>query len=259
MTLGKFAKIFLRVLLAVFLLLILLWGFIQTEWGQNWLAHQVTARLSKDLRTKISIKHISIGFFNKLEMNGFLLEDQKNDTLLYAGDLRVRITDWFFLQDKAVLKYVGLSDAVIKTNRKDSVWNYAFLDEYFESSSSDTTTKEKKPSGIQFDLKTIEMNNVHFINRDAWAGSDMEVMLGKLNLQAEEISISRKRVAISSIDLDRPYFSILNNKGNRPDTLDHSTSDTSRSTEPTWNFTFKDVQIKNGRFRNDKDSMVATV
>ena len=192
-------------------------------------------------------------------MNGFLLEDQKNDTLLYAGDLRVRITDWFFLQDKAVLKYVGLSDAVIKTNRKDSVWNYAFLDEYFESSSSDTTTKEKKPSGIQFDLKTIEMNNVHFINRDAWAGSDMEVMLGKLNLQAEEISISRKRVAISSIDLDRPYFSILNYKGNRPDTLDHSTSDTSRSTEPTWNFTFKDVQIKNGRFRNDKDSMVATV
>jgi hypothetical protein len=48
-----------------------------------------------------------------MEMEGLLIEDLKKDTLLFAGQARVRITDWFFLRDKAVLKYVALDDAVV--------------------------------------------------------------------------------------------------------------------------------------------------
>jgi hypothetical protein len=46
-------------------------------WAQNWLARQVTQRLSRDLQSRISIKHVDIGFFNYLNLEGVLVEDQK--------------------------------------------------------------------------------------------------------------------------------------------------------------------------------------
>lgn len=69
--------------------------FIQSPWGQNWIVRQVTSRLSKDLQTKISIKRVDFSLFDKMHLEGLLLEDRAGDTLLYAGDMKVRITDWF--------------------------------------------------------------------------------------------------------------------------------------------------------------------
>ena len=102
------------------------------------MARQVTKKLSRDLQTHISIKNVKIGLFSfdKMDLEGLLVEDQKKDTLLYAGKFQVRITDWFFFKDKAELKYVGLEDATIHLNRTDSIWNYNFLEQYFSSSSS---------------------------------------------------------------------------------------------------------------------------
>ncbi|HZH36910.1 MAG TPA: hypothetical protein VEX65_06535, partial [Flavisolibacter sp.] len=72
----RFYKITGRIFLSILLLLILIWAFLQTDWGQNWLAREVTGRLSKELQTKISINHVSIGFFNRMELKGVYLEDQ---------------------------------------------------------------------------------------------------------------------------------------------------------------------------------------
>ena len=66
-----------------------------------------------------------------MSIEGLLLEDQKHDTLVYAGTAKVNITDWFFFKDNATLKYIGLTDAVVNINRTDSVWNYQFLIDYF--------------------------------------------------------------------------------------------------------------------------------
>ena len=70
--------------------------FIQTPGGQKWIAKQVTNRLSRDLQTKVSIAHIDFALFNRMNLGGVLIEDRDRDTILYAGQVRVRITDWFF-------------------------------------------------------------------------------------------------------------------------------------------------------------------
>ena len=108
-----------------------LWGLIQITPVQNWLVSKVTNSLSKNLKTKVSIKHIELSFFNKMSLEGLLLEDRKHDTLVYAGAAKVKITDWFFFKDNATLKFAGLTDAIININRTDSVWNYQFLIDFF--------------------------------------------------------------------------------------------------------------------------------
>ncbi len=190
---------------------------------------------------------MSIGFFNRLDLEGVYVEDQNKDTLLYAGTVKVRITDWFFFKDRAELKYIRLDDAVIKMNRTDSVWNYAFLTTYFASSD---TTPVKKSSGIQFDLKEVALNRVTFLKRDAWLGNDLTVKLGALTLNAEEISAAKKNILINDIAIADPYFSTLSYKGKAVDT-----------TASSMDFTIQlnHLKITAGRFRMDKNDYTPTV
>jgi hypothetical protein len=245
--LRKTFKILGRVFLSIILLLILIWAFLQTDWGQNWLARQVTGRLSRDLQTKISIKHVSFGFFNRMDLEGVYVEDQKKDTLLYAGAVKVRITDWFFVKDDAVLKYIGLENAVINFNRTDSVWNYGFLANYFAS--TDTATIKKK-AGIRFNLKTVDLDNVRFVQKDAWLGTNIDARVGSLDLDARNISVSDKEILVNSVAITDPYFSSLSYKGRYVDTT---------SSKNDWRIGINTITINNGRFRMDKDDYTPDV
>ena len=140
----EYWRILSRIFLVIFLLLILTWGVIQTPWGQNWLASQVTSRLSHDLQTKISIQHVDFSFFNKMNLQGVIIEDRNHDTLMSADKLQVRVTDWFILKDHAELKYVALENAIVKFQRTDSTWNYQFLQDYFAPAPGQNQRKEQE-------------------------------------------------------------------------------------------------------------------
>ncbi len=186
-----------------------------------------------------------------MDLNGVLVEDQKKDTLLYAGTFQVRITDWFFFKNKAELKYIGLENATINLNRSDSTWNYAFLEAYFASSPGST---KKKNAGIEFDLKKVVMKNVQFNMLDGWVGSDMRVKVKGLDMDARSITITSKTVDVSSLVLDDPYFSMLTYTGRRPPLPSSQVAAAKPKTEQEWKVFFGNVKINNGRFRNDRDN-----
>ena len=106
-----------------------------------------------------------------MNLEGLLVEDLQKDTLLAAGKLQVRLTDWFIFKDKIELKYIGLENAMIKLQRSDTIWNYRFLADYFAApaSSSDTTAK----SSFQINLKRLAFKHVAFIQKDGWRGRDI--------------------------------------------------------------------------------------
>ncbi len=234
--------------LGLLILILLLWGFLQTDAGQNWMARQVTQRLSRDLQTRISIKHVSLGLFsfNHMDLEGVLVEDQKKDTLLYAGTVQVRITDWFLFKDKAELKFIGLENAVVNLNRTDSTWNYAFLEQYFATPS----TGAKKKAGIEFDLKKVLLRNVSFVQHDAWLGADLRARVGGLDLDANQLTLTGKTIDVRSLKLDAPDIWIFSYPGKSTDTLKKASAKTAAST-PEWAIRFGTVSINNGRFRDD--------
>ena len=154
LSLKKVYKIFLKVLLAFFVLILVLWILLQTTFFQNFIVKKVTKRLSKDLHAKVSIKHVDLELFDKMLLQGTLVLDQKKDTLLYAGSVKVNITDWFFWKDNITLKYIGLDDAIINLNRKDSVWNYQFLVDYFSGPKKQNDTSS---NAIQLSLQECRL------------------------------------------------------------------------------------------------------
>jgi hypothetical protein len=243
-------------LLVLIGLIILAWLAIQTTLIQNWLVKQVTNKLSKNLHATVRIKHVDFALFDKMLLQGTLVNDQHNDTLLYAGAVKVSITDWFFLKDRVVLNYIGLDDAVIHLQRSDSTWNYKFLADYF---SSPKKKQVKKQDDIDLDLEKVEFRNVALLQKDGWRGEDMFLQFGSLDINADEINLKKKTAHINSLTIDKPFFSIYNYTGNRPDSLRPKDDTTTIVNDPknlrwnagNWNIAINRMTLNRGTFKND--------
>lgn len=204
-----------RFLLTIFALILLVWLLIQTSPVQNFLLGKLTQRLSKDLNTEVNIRHVDFSLFDKMDLDGTLIKDLNKDTLLYAGTLKLRITDWFFLKDKIDLKYIGLEDGRISMNRTDSVWNYQFLIDHFSKPKTDTSKGRK----IDFNIEKIDLKKVSFINNDEWVGQKMTLRIGALFLDAQRSELDKNRFVADSVTLDRPSFTLEDFEGKRPENL----------------------------------------
>lgn len=195
-----------------------------------------------------------------MNLEGVLLKDQNKDTLLFAGKVRVRITDWFFFKDKAELKYAGMEDAIINLHRSDSVWNYRFLQDYFSGGSS---VKGKKKEGLVIDLKKIELRNISLSQKDSWYGEDMMVQLKALDMDANEINFTTKKADINSLSFSKPFFHIKNYPGLKPKSVRFNTTEPVTEEKmdslPKWNDAgwvvhIDKMKIADGRFLDEKQS-----
>jgi len=248
--------------LFLILLFLILWGTINLTPFQNFLVNNVTAVLSKKLHTKVSVKHVDFELFDKLLVEGVLVEDKKKDTLLYAATAKVNITDWFFFKENATLKYVGLQNARVNINRTDSVWNYQFLIDYFSSPKKNPSSK----GGIEFDLQVVQFENVYFNKQDKWVGQDMAVAIKKLDLKADTVNFNSSRIYISDLKLDAPYFSQSNYTGNKPKVENDNLRDlipkipvlsALQWNTQGWMISIKNIDLNNASFANEKETLRA--
>ncbi len=239
-----------RVLLAIFALLLLVWLLIQTSPVQNYIIGKITTKLSKDLKTEVRIKHVSLSLFDKVNLEGVLVRDQKKDTLLYAGALKARLTDWFFIHNKLVITYAGLEDAVIYLHRKNPVWNYQFIADHFASKDTTTTTDD---SPMKLSLEKVDFKNVNFVQNDEWRGQKMQIKAGSLLLQADSVDLNNNRFVISSLDIDKPLFALYDFEGFRPDSLAPKPVDTGMYFNVSGlQLLVKKINITNGAFISER-------
>ncbi len=168
---------------------------------QNYIAKKIIASISKKIGAQVSIRKVSISPFNKLNIEGILIRDQNKDTLLFANLCKIRITDWFFLKENATLSYIGIEDAVIKTNRKTKKWNYDFITTYLNS--TDTNSKR---NGTRYDVKKIDLKSIRFEQNDQWTGNYMRGSVVSLVADCKKINITTGFIKLGNLSLDQPTF-----------------------------------------------------
>lgn len=185
-----------------------------------------------------------------MDLEGILIRDKKKDTLLYAGTMKVRITDWFIFRDQADLKYIGLEDAVIKTNRTDSTWNYQFIVDYFSSPSSPKSSSSEKKKSLQLDLKKVDFKNVSLAQEDRWRGETMKLKFGSMQMDAKKADFAKGELDIDDLVLDKPEFAIYNYTGNRKTKRPGGAF----SLDIGLKLKIANLEINNGTFINDKET-----
>ena len=192
---------------------------------QTWLVGKATEKLSKNLGTEVSVKHVGISFFNKARIEGVLIRDEKKDTLIYAGALKVNLTDFFFLHNKTEIKYLELDDALIRIQRTNKKWNYQFLSDYFKSSKKDTSAKSPN-----INLKDIVLNDVRFEQNDWWRGELIHVKVDDLNVEVKSMNLATRDINVNAVKIKHPHFTIYDCDGLRPDSLRPKAGDYSADT-----------------------------
>lgn len=231
-------------------MLMSLYGVLHLSSVQSWITQEICKKLSRELHTKISIGKVNFEFFDKLQFNNLLIEDQSKDSLLYSGRAIVEINDWFFLQNKIIIKNIELTNTSILLKRKDANWNYHFLESYFGSSQN--SKKNNTKNNIQFECKHINIENFQFKQTDQWTGENINFELQKADISIHKIDLEKQIVEFKNVDFIQPNFVRLDYQGLKPANY-HSTSKIkSENSKNEWTIRAQNIDLKNGVVRNDR-------
>jgi hypothetical protein len=223
---------------------------------QNFIVKRATNILSDKLKTKVSIRNIRIDFLNHLLIEDLYIEGRAKDTILHAGRLEVRISDWFFIKkEKPVLSYIGLHNAYahLYRNKNSDEWNYQFIIDAFDSGpSTDTTTKKK--NDFEIDLKKLDIHHVRFHMDDAWVGKNTDIDIGDLQLDAEKLDLKNKKIDVNKIDVEGFAIYLDDYEGGRPPKPKVAKlADTTAFNPDNWNINFDKILLKNCAFNLKND------
>ena len=197
-----------------FLLLIfaLIYFILQIPAVQNEAAKRVTKTLSEELNTTVSLKNISIEFFDKLVLDEFYVEDLNGDTLLYSGQLKANINTSIpaLLRRQLEIEEITLSNGSfnIRRDSADQVNNLGFIQEYFAKPDttvlSDTTSK----APFHLNVKALYLNNLTFNRSSFWDGEDISVNVGRGEIIINELNLPEGRLDVKSVTVLNPFVDL---------------------------------------------------
>jgi len=148
--------------------------------------------LSDELKTKVSIEGVNIQFFTSVVLEGIYVQDLHGDTLLYAPDFVVNLSNFSFGNKYIKVESITLSNTTIKLKKYkgEKGLNFRFIQQYFAS--SDTTTSSE-PSPWKVDLGEIKLENVNFSYIDTrW--NDVDRGIDYENIRVKDVYATLERL-----------------------------------------------------------------
>src|SRR5688572_9609189 len=157
----KITKIFGWIIFSIILLLLALALVIQLPPVQNRITQKAITFLEKKIGTDVSLDHISISFPKAIVLGGLYLEDQKRDTLLYAGRLSVDTDLWALTRNEIQLNNISLENcrAYISRPEKDSAYNFSYILKAFAGDST-AAPDTLEQAGWKFSIEDIRLENI---------------------------------------------------------------------------------------------------
>jgi hypothetical protein len=166
---------------------------------QNYVADFAVEKFKPILKTELAIDKLRIHFFDKVELKGIYLEDQKKDTLLYADNLVVTLNMWDLLNSKLDIETVDLSNFTVnlKQEQKDAPFNFQFIFDAFKKDSVSKPSTNPNPFGIY--LRDVRLKN----GKASYNILSEPETPGKFNTSHIAIDKLSARIALPSIEMDK--------------------------------------------------------
>jgi hypothetical protein len=138
----KVLKVFAWIIGIIIFLILLLYILIQVPAVQNFAKNKVVAYVQGKIKTRVEIGRLSLDFPKRLVLENIYFEDQKKDTLLYGGKIRVDISLFKLLSNEVDLSYLELSNIKAHVYRinPDTSFNFDYIVKAFAGE------QEKEPN-----------------------------------------------------------------------------------------------------------------
>lgn len=240
--LNKLFKWLLYALIALLLLLGLLWAALQFPAVQQQIADKATAYLEERIQTPFDIDRIYIDFFNQLVLEGVYLEDQQQDTLLYAGRIDAQLSIFAPFQSEIQLSQFTLKDAVANLERRpDSTFNFTYLIEAFGSAERDTTASDAAP--WTFDLKALDLDRVRFSWIDSLSKMAVYTRVGQFRGALDMLDLNQQRIEIDQVLLKNSFASVAQWSRSEASSTD-TVASVLKFPFPGWGITANQIDIE---------------
>jgi translocation and assembly module TamB len=197
--------------LILLFLLVLVIVLIQIPSVQNKIVHAATSFVSSKTNARVEIEHISISFPGTIVIQGLFVEDQQQDTLLYAGTAKVNMAFRKLLKNRIHISSFLLEEAVVNLNRAevDSLFNYHFLLTAFGDTTAQTVTPQDKKAIWTFAIDKIGLNNIRVHFDDRYGGTYAAVNVEQLRLKTDRIDLAQSVYDIDNLFVDGFNANIL--------------------------------------------------
>jgi len=165
-------------LVAVFLALALKSSFVQTR-----LAKGAASYLSGKLNTEVQVDKLDFRPFNGFTLKGFLVKDQRADTLLFAESLETGIKRLDFREGVFSFDELNLTQAKFFIYKIDSsgTTNFDFLVEYFRSDQQ----KSNEATSISLEAESVNIKDSQFVYENLFGENvDYGIDFNKLAVKA---------------------------------------------------------------------------
>ncbi len=210
--LKKFLKWTSYFLLFLLVLFLVAWGLLQLPKVQTRLVGQITKSLTSTLGTKVSIDRVDIKFFKTLSIEGIYLEDQQQDTLLYASSLDVNIGIFDLFGSEIFLNQVTLNDGYLNIYQhpRDTTLNINFLLETFAADpSANTVDTSSTATTWKLGINTLALNRSSIRFDDQVLGLNLKLNSTLFSVDLEALDLENNRIAINDLLLKNNQLTVL--------------------------------------------------
>ncbi|MEM8524022.1 MAG: translocation/assembly module TamB domain-containing protein [Bacteroidota bacterium] len=203
MILGGFFVVLFLILFA------LRWAFFQ-----NITADQLTNYLGRKLQTKVEVDHVNFTIFDKFLLNGFYVENEKGDTLLYSEKVEIDFESSFFSLFRKNLSVEALSLHNTQLNIRRDTGQY--LDDIqvllnrLKNEKQDTVAAP--PIDFRLNIKEMELDQVLYSRVDSVNGNALEAFVKYGRMRVKEIDLAEQNFDILLADFRNSELKITNFK-----------------------------------------------
>ncbi|MEP6467508.1 MAG: hypothetical protein ABJB05_14460, partial [Parafilimonas sp.] len=257
----KILKIFAWIIGIFIFLILLVYILIQVPAVQNFAKNKVVSYVQNKIKTKVEIGKLTLDFPKRLVLENVYFEDQRKDTLLYGGKIRVDISLFKLLSHEVDVQYLELNGikAHIYREYPDTNFNFDYIVKAFAG--SDTTAKQPvdTTNPMKFNIGKIVLKNILTTFRDDESGNNVYFYLGDFNTTIKTFDPDKLIYKIGDINIANvnakiyQYKPLIKNK----DSLSSVPPPSASSATPTLQLdgvSFKQILFN---YRNDVSALAA--
>lgn len=166
---------------------------IQVPSIQNKIVQKAISFLHDKIKTEVRLEHISISFPKKIVLSGLYLEDQKRDTLLYAGELGIDTDLWALTQNEIQLDEVELDQITANLTRsaKTGEFNFNYIIAAFAGDTTQTAPVDTTSTPWKFSLGNVQVAKSKVSYKDSLGGILVEGKIGELDVEMDEFDLDQ--------------------------------------------------------------------
>ncbi|MEO5683965.1 MAG: translocation/assembly module TamB domain-containing protein [Chitinophagaceae bacterium] len=210
---ARAGRLFLKILLGIFILLLLVIVLVQTPYIQNIIRGKAQDYLSGKLQTKVAIGKLYIGFPQTVELSSVYIEDRHKDTLLSGKSLKVSVDMWKLLHSDIAISKIELEGITAKIKRQlpDTSYNFQFIIDAF-AGTGETAPAKKDTAALKISLNNLLLHKVRLVYNDIVTGNDMEVWIEHSNTKIDKLDPTHMQFGIPLIEMSGVHARVYQNK-----------------------------------------------